>query len=87
MKELPVKDVPNCRSCGRTLVNRLVDYCLFCEADLPLHLRLSREEKKALSEELSDLRKKQMEDAERRRTELDRITDLGGGTGGFDLGD
>jgi hypothetical protein len=42
--------VVQCPSCKRAVVNRLIDYCQFCEAALPVELRLSPDEKRALIE-------------------------------------
>lgn len=84
MKKEPAHRSPCCPSCGRILVNRVVDYCLFCKQDLPAELCLSETEKKVLNDEQSELRKKQMKDAEQRRAELDRLTSIDGGAGDCD---
>lgn len=61
---------PKCPHCGRSLVNRLVDRCLYCEGELPEPLRLSEPEKEALREEKRVAYKKSQE--RRKSREKDR---------------
>ncbi len=59
---------PKCPGCGRVLVNRLVDQCLYCGAVLPVDLRLPEAEKQRLQNET----RHQLEEEHRMRVEAER---------------
>lgn len=54
---------PKCPVCERTLINRLVDYCQYCETELPSELILSTDEKEALKSQIRE----RLDDAKRER--------------------
>lgn len=59
---------PKCPGCGRVLVNRLVDHCLYCETVLPIELRLPEAEKQRLRDET----RHQLEEDHQMRVEAER---------------
>ena len=72
---------PKCPYCGRILINRLTDVCLYCAKPLPPELRLSEDEKRRIKEEelhrLDAERaarlKKDREESERKQNDIDGV--------------
>ena len=63
-----------CPYCKRTLVNRLVDHCLYCERVLPEKLRLSDEDKRRLRlAALRELEEKRQTRRKRDAEEMDAM--------------
>ena len=57
-----------CPACERPLVNRLIDYCQYCEKALPEALRLSPDEKRAIIDSDRAWREKLREERQNRKT-------------------
>jgi predicted nucleic acid-binding Zn-ribbon protein len=73
---------PKCPYCGRTLINRLTDVCLYCAKQLPPELCLSDDEKRRIKEEelrrldrerTAQLKKDKEEREERERQQNDVV--------------
>ena len=73
------KDVVTCPNCERTVINRLVDYCQYCEAELPDDLVLSKQEKDELASQVRERLEKQTKERDDRvnRKAARRGTSLG----------
>jgi hypothetical protein len=64
---------PKCPYCGRTLINRLTDVCLYCAKRLPPQLCLSDDEKRRIKkEELRRLDEERTARLEKDREERER---------------
>ena len=75
---------PKCPRCQRVLVNRLVDYCLYCGEPIPVDMQLTDQEKAVINERQKDRieskrrLRKENEAEERANADRDDGTDVTG---------